>query len=262
MTTAKAGAKIQAPRTIKPPQREPAAQVEDEEEVDPWETESGLPNDVDAYMANCRFGFRDEYQQQIVAGGGEEGTGLMFLCDLVSESGETFGNQGWSIGTGWVTEDDGATIVHPTRRNVVTSSRYGQLQNRVVKELEVSMRDYGLPTIAATWNGLGFHWMLEEHETLKEVDGVKQKKPGLMPTLFIGVSEDIRGGKVAPAQAPERGPIVSTELETKLMKLAQENDYRTFVTMAVREPGVASNDDLMAQVMDDGPEGFFQAHQR
>jgi hypothetical protein len=235
---------------------------ETEGEFDPWELESGLPNDVDAYMAHCHFGTRDQYMQQIVAGGGE-GSGLMFLFDLVDENGEIMGNQGYTVGSGWDTEDDGASIVHPTRKNVVASSRYGQLQHRTVKELEVDMRQYGIPTVAATWEGLGFHWMLEEHTTLKQLEGGEfEKKQGLMPTEFIGVSEAIRGGEVAPAEAPEAGGVeMSEELEAELTRLAQENDYKTFIMAAMKVGGVASSDEIMSYVMDESAEGFFATHQ-
>lgn len=252
----------QAPKKTPEPAQAQAEVVDEGQEFDPWETESGLPNDVDAYMANCHFGTRDRYMEQVVAGGGES-SGLMFLVDLVDEGGELLGQQGWTVGSGWDTEDDGASIFHPTRKNVVTSSRYGQLQNRAVKELGVNMRDYGTPLVAATWNGLGFHWMLESHSTLKQLEGGEfEQKQGLMPTEFIGVSEAIRGGEIKPAEAPEAGGAeIPEELETQLTKLAQENDFRAFVMAAMKLEGVAKNDDLMASVMDEGPEGFFQTHQ-
>ncbi len=234
-----------------------------EDEFDPWALESGLPNDVDAYMANCKFGTKDQYEQQIVAGGGSIGMSLMFMFDLVSEDGELLGNAGFSIGSGWQTEDDGETVVHATRKNVVMSTRYGALQSRCVKELGINMREYGIPTVAKTWEGLGFHWMLEEHQTLKKLeDGSYEMKQGLMPTTFIGVNEAIRGGE-GVAEKPDKtsGPKISEDLEEQLTKIAQENDYKSFVKMAMKVEGVAKDDDLMSSVMDEGPNGFFAAHQ-
>ncbi len=234
------------------------------EEKDPWELESGLPNDVDAFMANCRFGFREEYKAQVVISGGEEGAGMLFLTDLVDANGEILGSQGWSVGSGFRTDDGGATLVHPVRKNVVSTSRYGQLQHRVGKELGINMKQYGLPLIAATWNGLGFHWMLEEHETLKKMqDGAREKKQGLMPTSFVGMSEKIRGG-VATAEAPAKatGPAIDPVLEKKLTELAQTNAFKDFVRAAVKIQAVSGNDTLMSSVMEDGPTGFFATHQK
>jgi hypothetical protein len=220
------------------------------------------------------FGMRDRYMQQVVAGGGEEGSGLMLLCDLVSAEGELLGSQGWTVGSGWRSDDDGATLVHPTRKNVVASSLYGQFQYRVNKEIKVPMGQYGLPLIAATWNGLGFHWMLEGHETLKETEGVREKKQGLMPTVFIGVSEEIRNGTMqitsaggsAVVSAPGTGGAgsgeISEALEKQLTSLAQANAYRDFVKAAVKISEVAGNDSLMSSVMDDGPDGYFAQHKK
>lgn len=225
-----------------------------------WDLESGLPNDVDAFISNAHFGVRDEYMKQI-AEAGVEGTGLMFLCDLVDEAGEVLGQQGWSVGSGWSSSDDGASISHPTRKNVVISSRYGQLQHRVVKELDVEMEKYGKPVDAASWNGLGFHWMLEEHETLKIVEGgARERKQGLMPTSFVGLNEAIRGGK-APAGAAPAKAALDAPLEAQLKELAQSNPYKAFVMAAMKIEAVAKNDELMASIMDDGDTGFFATHQ-
>lgn len=231
-----------------------------EEKKSDWDLESGLPNDVDAFMSNCKFGTREEYMKQI-AETGSEGEGLMFLCDLVDASGELLGQQGWTVGSGWKTEDNGASLVHPTRKNVVISSRYGQLQHRVVKELAIDMGQYGKPTVAASWNGLGFHWMLEEHETLKQVEGGREKKPGLMPTAFVSLNEAIRGG-TAPAEAAAAKPAIDEVLESKLRDLAQTNDFKAFVMAAMKIEAVSKNDELMASIMDDGKTGFFATHQK
>lgn len=233
-----------------------------QEPRDPWELESGLPNDVDAYMASTHFGVRDQYMQKVVAGGGES-TGLMLLCDLVDEGGEVLGQAGWSVGSGWTADEDGAAISHPTRKNVVASSRYGQLQHRVVKELGVDMNKFGKPLIAKSWDGLGFHWMLEAHDTLKKLeDGTVEKKQGLMPVQFNGVSEAIRGGKIL-AEAPDKAELaIAPKLNTKLADLAQTNSYKDFVKAAMKIPEVVLNDDLMSLIMDEGPGGYFATHQK
>lgn len=218
-----------------------------EAEKSTWETETGLPNDIDAWISNPRFGFKEEYAQVVQAGGGE---GVMFIVDLVDEKGELVGSQGYSIGTGWVVSEDGMEISHPKRKNVVSGTLYGQLQNRVRRELKVSMEKFGLPTQAKSWAGLGFHWMLEGHVTV-----AGPEKQGLMPVEFLGAKEGI---VVAPG-VPRIS--VAAELETKLKELAQSNDVKTFQKLALKDPAVVANDELMASILDEGPGGFYATHQ-
>jgi len=225
-----------------------------EEEKGAWDLESGLPNDVDAYMKNCRFGTKDEYKLAVTATGPGEGegvAGLQFITDLYDENGELIGSQGWSVGSGWIPSDDGRSMHHPTRKNVVSSSRYGQLQSRVMKDLEVDMYQHGMPTEAASWDGLGFHWLLEEHETIRG----KEPKPGLMPVIFLGKKAE---GK-APAPTKEApGKAESGEM-IKLKTIAEVSpDIKTFQKAALRIEAVATNDEMMAHVLDDSAEGFYE----
>ncbi len=214
-----------------------------------WDTETGLPNDIDAWIANARFGVKDEYAQVVQASGGES---LMFLVDLIDASGELVGSQGYSIGTGWIPSDDGKSISHPKRKNVVTNTMYGQLQNRVRRDLGVKMEERGLPTDAKCWDGLGFHWMQQEHDT---VGG--EKKTGIMPVMVLGV---------APAVAPTVVPAaavagVDPALELQLKELAQSNDVKAFQLAAMKVAAVVANDGLMASVLDESTAGFWATHQ-
>jgi hypothetical protein len=200
----------------------------------------------------------------------------MFLFDLVDAEGQVLGNQGYSIGSGWEVSEDGFEISHAKRRNVVATTRYGQLQQRVVAVLQVNMREYGTPIDARTWEGLGFHWMLEAHETLREIEpGKREQKQGLMPTEFIGVNEQIRssGGFVqeeggegdegeGEGEEAVEEPKMSDALMKKLTELAQTNVLKDFQRAAVRMPEVAKSDAIMNYVMEDGPDGFFSRHQK
>lgn len=225
-----------------------------EEEKGAWDLESGLPNDVDAYMKNCRFGTKDEYKQAVTAAEPEEGegvAGLMFIADLYDENGELIGSQGYSVGSGWIPSGDGRSMHHPTRKNVVSSSRYGQLQSRVMKDLEVDMYQHGMPTEAVSWDDLGFHWLLEEHETIKG----KEPKTGLMPVIFLG--------KKTVGKAPVKGKEVPGRAESgemiRLKAIAEVSpDIKTFQKAALRVEAVVTNDELMAQVLDDSANGFYE----
>jgi len=220
-----------------------------EKEQPSWETETGLPNDVDGWITNPRFGYKDEYAQAVQATTGiDEGVGLMFLVDLVDENGVPVGSQGYSVGSGWAVSEDGLEITHPKRKNVVGSSRYGELQQRVVKVLKVDMEARGKPTQAKAWDGLGFHWMLEEHPT---VGG--PPKQGVMPTEFLGIKTEF-------AKAPAPKVVVPTDLNTKLTELAQTNDVKAFQIAAMKVTGVAANDELMASILDESEQGYWFTH--
>lgn len=223
-----------------------------------WETETGLPNDIDAWIRNPSFGTKDEYAQAVAATGAEGGQ--MLLVDLEDENGEIVGSQGYSIGTGWIISDDKLSISHPKRKNVVGSSLYGQLQNRVVKEMKVDMESRGLPTDAKSWEGLGFHWMQQLHATV----GGKEAT-SLMPVEFLGEK------KVATATTPTRGAraatrvvagasVASSTTEKALAILARTLELAEFQARALNMPSVAANDELMASVLDDGPDGFWSTH--
>ena len=214
-----------------------------------WETETGLIHDVDAWILNAKFGMKDEYAQAVAATGAEGGHMLLF--DLANDKGEVVGSQGYSIGTGWEVGDDGASIEHPKRTNVVTSTLYGQLQTRVVKDLKVDMEGRGKPTEAKVWNGLGFHWMQQEHPT---VGG--DVRTSLMPVEFLSAKE---AGKTAPTKTAAP-PTVGTA-EKALAVLARTNDMKTFQEKALSMASVAANDELMASVLEEGPDGFWATHQ-
>jgi len=252
------------------------------EERGPWETESGLIDDVDAWIANSHFGIKEEYSQVVVETTGGEQKGAMLLFDLVDEKGEIIGNQGYSIGTGWVISDDGMSISHAKRRNVVTNTLYGQLQNQVVKNLGVDMTPRGLPTEASVWNDLGFHWMQTAHAT---VSG--ESKTGLMPTSYIGVRGETApepeqapvapapapvapaAPKVAPARAPAARPAARSTAAVKapsaaeqaaIKLVAETGTPREFILKAVKTPVIAADDILMNQCLDDSATGFYRTH--
>ncbi len=220
-----------------------------ETEVDQsaWDTETGLINDVDAWISEAKFGKKDEYAAAVMATGAEGGD--MFIVELIDEAGEVIASQGFSIGKGWIVSDDGLSISHPKRKNVVGSSRYGQLQNRVVRELKVDMATRGLPTEAKSWVGLGFHWMQEEHDT---VSG--EKKPGPMPVEALA-SKDIEAAQAATTPQP------TSDIEKELVALiGKSKDVKAFQLAATKMPGVSDDDNLMGSVLDDGPEGFYAKH--
>lgn len=249
--------------------------VTSEQERGPWETESGLIDDVDAWIANPHFGVKEEYSLVVVQTTGGEQKGAMLLFDLADENGEIIGSQGYSIGTGWEISPDGLTIAHAKRKNVVTGTLYGQLQNRVVKELSVDMSQYGLPTDAMAWDKLGFHWMQQLHATV-----AGPEKPGLMPTAFLGKigEEAVETAEPAPTPAPAPaakptarpaarpvakappGKTLSAGETAALKLVAETGTAKEFILKAVKVPEIAGDDVLMGKCLDDSVNGFFKQH--
>ena len=180
----------------------------------------------------------------------------MLLIDIADENNEVIGNQGYSIGTGWEPSDDGLTISHVKRQNVVTNTMYGQLQKQVVKELGVDMGKYGSPINAMSWNGLGFHWMQKTHTTVSGKEAT-----GLMPTSFLG-KKDVGTGTPAGSTVPAAGTVATPGMEAALKLVAECGTAKEFQLKVVKIPEVVGDDALMAQCLDDGAKGFFKTNKK
>ena len=220
-----------------------------EERAAAWELESGLPNDFDGKIINARFGTKDEYAAKVAQVGGE---GKMLLFDLMDETGEIVATQGFSIGTGWTVSDDGKSISHPKRHNVVESSMYGQLQLRVVKELKVDLVARGFPTESSVWDGLAFHWMMQSHKTVGGSDA-----QGLMPTAIVDMGSEPVSKSSSKSAEPQ------TEVDKKLQALVDKHSrHHDFMMAAIKLPEVVNNEKIMAQVVNDGEEGYYASHKK
>lgn len=213
-------------------------------ELKDWELESGLINDVDAWVIAAKFGAGAQYAKAV-----PDTEVVQALLTFANEEGEELGTQGYSVGTGWIISEDGQSISHPLRKNVVASSMYGQLQHRVVKELGVNMAKYGLPTDARSWLGLGFHLKQEEHRT---VSG--DMKTGAMPTEFLGE-------RTVQAAAEARVVAKSPKLEVRLTELAQSSTLKEFRKIALKTPGVSDDDQLLAAILDESELGYWSQRQ-
>ena len=220
---------------------------------DPWELESGLPNDIDGYMVNCRFGMNDEYMSA-VSKSDDATTGTQFIFDLVDAEGNELGSVGYSVGSGWTAADDGLSITHDKRAKVIRGTRYGDLQERVLVQMKVDMRGRGAPVDAKIWEGFGAHWMQEDK---KSVSGKVNKV--LYPVSFLGFKEGI----VKKSGAPEAAPVEVDELLlAKLVNLAQTRKSKEFQMAVMKMPEAVGNEGLMSQVLNDGPDGFRATHQK
>lgn len=212
-----------------------------------WETESGLPDDIDCWVSKSYFGYNPEYMQ-----------GKVPLLIWEGESPDLVLTRpiNWPIGSGWQIIDNGARVVHakdapPKLRRFIESSIYGRLIKRL-RELGVDMKQYGSAREAATWEGLGFHLVREEIEFTGAADrGILVDRGGktshLMPTEFLG------------ERADAEVPAVSENLMAQLKELAVKSaTVRAFQVAAIKVPGVTESGDLVADLMDSGADGFYQ----
>lgn len=209
-------------------------------DVEAWGLESGLPNDIDGFIRGAYFGFREKYQE--VAGDSP-----MLILPLVSTDGEEYQGPAYSIGGGWKIAEGGKKVVHATRTRFVKTSMVGKLIERVTQELKVPMQEYGAPTDAGVWDGLGFHWVQEEHETVS-----KEKRTQLMPVSYLGEQEQAIAASAKPATG------MTPELKAKLENIAKASaDQKSFARTALKLPEVAGSDEILAQVLDGGPAGLY-----
>ena len=218
-------------------------QAAEAQEPGPWDTESGLMSDFNGWIVNPHFGVKEEYSQVVVQTTGGEQRGAMFIADLMDEENVIVASQGWSIGTGWEISEDGRYITHIKRKNVVTATLYGQLINHVVKNLGVDMAQYGVPTDAMAWDGLGFHWMLAAHAT---VGG--QEKQGLMPDIFLGrigeeppaSAAEVAPAAIAQAIAPAPAPVASASATARIAARAAARPAAAIAPAAPARPAAAA----------------------
>jgi len=215
-----------------------------------WELDRGLVDDVDAYISNCWFGIsREEYLSQVRMTD-EETRPLQIVFELSDpDTREVIAQVGCSCGKGWETDDDGKEISHPTRKNVVESSVYGQLQKRAF-EAGAEMYKYGPPTRADTWVGLAFHWNLEEHATVGARKDGSRVAASLMPTKFLGVIDVEEEEEEKPVKPKSKAKSKNQDLRQQLIDMA--GSYKTakaFTAAAIAVDGVTDDKSLLDEVV-------------
>lgn len=223
--------------------------MSDERPKDSWDTDSGLPSELDFYITRASYGYRQEYMDGEVA---------LLIWDGSSPD-EDVESIIFPCGSGWEVTKGGDEVKHPKRTRFVRSSILGRLINRVVVELGVDMRSRGPATRADVWAGLGFHMKREE---LEYGPGILEDRGGKTSHLMpVAVLEKPAKGKPKAETKPETKP--STEvLEKKLELLASKLSKEDFQAKAMDMPSVVENDDLLASILDDSEDGFWARHHK
>lgn len=258
-------------------------------EKDPWETGSGMVDDVDGTMTECFFGTDERYNADAV----------LFCSTLVDAAGEPITTLKYSVGEGWETNADGSEIMHPTKTQINQSSRFGYFIDRIAKPntekapkdsrlvsppgkekglgIGNVIRPRGTPFQAKTFEGLTFHWDLHKGATLgKDEKNEVIYKDVLYPTRYIGVQgaqptaaaptrATGRAAAPAPAAAPAQttaGPTngeiaIPGNMRTKLQLLALQNDQKAFTKAVVKDKEItALSEDVLGHLLDTSAEGF------
>jgi len=223
---------------------------------DPWDTDTGLPDDFDFFITSAYFGYRQEYMD-----------GEVPLLIWQGESpDEDIDEIIWPCGSNWEVVKGGEAVEHPKRNRFVKTSLYGKLIDRVVKELGLreEMEKRGDPKEAAVWKGLGFHM---KREDIEYGSGILEDRGGKTTHLMpVAVLEKPAKGK-AKTEATEttteaKEKPSAAALEKKLALLAAKLSREDFQAKAMDMPEVVADDDLLASILDDSESGFWAKHQK
>ena len=243
--------------------------VDDKE--DPWGLDSGLPDDVDITISKSVFGYLDTYQNGEVA---------LLIWDVDSPDADFEYPIIWPCGSGWEVKERGKRVEHPKRSRFVETSTIGRLIKRC-KELgiEDTLRARGNPRDASIWEGLTFHVKRERTEIPGGKErGLPEFQDHLMPTEFVE-SEAPAPARTAPstaagprpsgrttsrtaprtatrAQEPEPSVDALTERLTSLAKTLELEKFQK-AAMNIDEMNDPANSALLAEVLEDGEEGFW-----
>lgn len=234
-----------------------------------WDPVSGLPDDFDLWITSSTFGYLDEYQN---------GQAALLLWDGESPDSDLDRPVIWSIGKDWEVREKGAKVINPKRgsdnQRFIDSSTYGILLKRMSdlgKEVLDVLKSRGPANEAKVWEGLGFHLKREKIVRPGAASrGMIEEQEHLMPTAFLGVKGKGKGtsAKAEPKSESKSEPTPVSESESadgndkllnSLFGLAQSLDYKKFVkaAMAKSELEDSDNSELLAAVLDEGPDGFW-----
>lgn len=248
------------------------------ETFNPWETESGLPDDFNLTVTRSWFAKDARYKDGEVL--------LLHWEGTVEKDGEEEELETpiiFPCGSGWESYDGGKTAEHEKgRKRFIGSSIYGRLIERCTKELGMMdlMLKRGAPTTAAVWEGLKFHMKREKIEFGSKLEPIER----LMPDKFLG---EVKGGKLTPPKGtktkaetkpepaepePEPKPEEKTGakaefgdkkkklLLAKLQAIAKRSDsFEQFYDEAINLEEVVNDEEILAMVIDEENGIYVQA---
>lgn len=225
-----------------------------------WETETGLLDDYVGTITRSWFATDARYQ---------DGNVILLHWEIATtDPDHPEVTEKFPVGSGWDSADGGATVAHEKgRQKFNVQSIYGKIVDRVTKadgvlhDVFPVMKQRGRPTQANIWEGLTFRFKREEFNYGGEI-GTRSR---VMPVAFQGegAQAPIPGATAAAAPAAAPAPAaaaveVDPVAEARLRAAAKEaGSHQAFLDAALEIDGVATNDALMASLVDDTSAGFY-----
>lgn len=215
---------------------------------DPYALSSGLLDDFTGEITEAYFGTDAAYNS---------GDTVLLILELATDNPDTPTiTEKLSCGTGWVIENQGASVASENgrNRNFNKNSRVGLFLAHAAEAGALdTLRGRGTPMEAKTFQGLTFHW---NRKPITGYDG--QVKDVLLPSEFLhdgkaAVSSNGNGNGSAPAESG-----VSAALLAKLKAAAKKAaDHSEFIDAGFAIDGVTGNAEAEALVVD---EAFYTEH--
>lgn len=211
---------------------------------------TGLLDDADIEITGAEFGYDAGYAN------GEQL--ILILSGTSNQEGWEEFTQFFSIGKGWETHDNGATVVGKDGFN--KNSQYGHwIQGAIDSGAGEVLQSRGYPDKAGIWVGLKFH----VNRTPVDYGGEIGSKPVLKPTAFLGESGKAEAPAAAPAAdtgastaTPAAGNGSNAVLRAKVMSLKSAPNHDAFIEeVLTKYPEVQQDAELFAEVVD--PDGIY-----
>ena len=208
---------------------------------------SGLLDKADIEITSAEFNYDAGYAD------GEQL--LLILSGTSDQEGWEEFTQFFSIGKGWDSPDNGATVEGNESFNA--NSQYGRfIQGALDSGAGSVIKDRGFPNKASIWINLRFHVERVDVDYGGEI-GVKQV---LIPTAYNG---EATGKADAPVEttATESGATPASNgsdavLRAKILALKNAPNHDAFIEEVITKyPEVQQHTDLFAEVVD--PDGIY-----
>jgi hypothetical protein len=227
---------------------------------------SGLPDNFDGPMTDCRFGFNPDYNN---------GQTLLLLHNKVSTDDDvgTLDGEQYTVNKGFESREKGTFVEREdgSGKGFHESSGMGTLLSAIAKldgieeTWDARIAEGLTPLHAAFYEGMSFHW---ERQTLRE--GTAYESHMLIPTAFVGSGDVVKpkaprtkkaaakkkAKKAAAPKTEPEGPDLD-EVRTQVRAIADTCDtVEEFAERAYSEiEGLEDNADWQALVDDTDSEG-------
>jgi hypothetical protein len=225
-----------------------------------WETETGLLDEYTGTIVRSWFATDARYQ---------DGAVILLHWEIQTTDPDTPEVlEKFPVGGGWDSPDGGTSVVHEKgKQKFNKNSIYGKIVDRVTSsdgvlhDVAAVVRGRGRPTNASIWDGLTFQFKREEFDYGGDIG----KKSRVMPIKFLGENAQpalaLAPSTTTEAPAPAAAPVTSDVDPVVLAKLTNaakaSDSHQAFLDAAMEIDGVTTNNDLMAQLVDDSATGFY-----